>query len=134
MVVFFFQVPHTFLGKVVGSLCAICGVLTIALPVPVIVSNFDYFYQRERARKFHHAVKDGCSNDKTSDEIAQFTLDTEKFRRQERIERQKKLKKLEKRHSRQSRSLFQMFLSKSGMVKAQPKNEQLIVTERESVV
>ncbi|XP_037547319.1 potassium voltage-gated channel subfamily A member 1 [Nematolebias whitei] len=39
--------PVTVWGKMVGSMCAIAGVLTISLPVPVIVSNFSYFYHRE---------------------------------------------------------------------------------------
>ncbi|XP_077590678.1 potassium voltage-gated channel subfamily A member 1 [Stigmatopora nigra] len=42
--------PETVGGKLVGSMCAIAGVLTISLPVPVIVSNFSYFYHREMER------------------------------------------------------------------------------------
>ncbi|KAM3186580.1 hypothetical protein ACTXT7_004048 [Hymenolepis weldensis] len=37
-------------GMMVGALCAITGVLTIALPVPVIVSNFSMFYSHTQAR------------------------------------------------------------------------------------
>jgi len=42
--------PRTYLGMFVGSLCALTGVLTIALPVPVIVSNFALFYSHTQAR------------------------------------------------------------------------------------
>ncbi len=34
----------------VGAMCALTGVLTIALPVPVIVSNFSMFYSHTQAR------------------------------------------------------------------------------------
>ncbi|CAB4020371.1 potassium voltage-gated channel subfamily A member 1-like isoform X1 [Paramuricea clavata] len=49
--------PVTLWGKIVGSLCAISGVLTIALPVPVIVSNFNYFYHRENEHRAAEASR-----------------------------------------------------------------------------
>ncbi|KAM7538503.1 hypothetical protein Aperf_G00000070477 [Anoplocephala perfoliata] len=50
--------PQTVLGKAVGCLCAVAGVLTIALPVPVIVSNFNYFYMKERENEelIHYSI------------------------------------------------------------------------------
>ncbi|XP_009567538.2 potassium voltage-gated channel subfamily A member 5 [Cuculus canorus] len=54
--------PVTVGGKIVGSLCAIAGVLTIALPVPVIVSNFNYFYHRETDHEEQAVLKDEHSS------------------------------------------------------------------------
>ncbi|XP_066936084.1 shaker-related potassium channel tsha2-like isoform X2 [Clytia hemisphaerica] len=42
--------PKTLIGQMVGTLCAISGVLVIALPVPVIVGNFERYYKQERSR------------------------------------------------------------------------------------
>ncbi|XP_037623272.1 potassium voltage-gated channel subfamily D member 2-like isoform X2 [Sebastes umbrosus] len=46
------MVPKTIVGKVFGSICSLSGVLVIALPVPVIVSNFSRIYhQSQRSEK-----------------------------------------------------------------------------------
>ncbi|XP_018667083.2 potassium voltage-gated channel subfamily A member 1 isoform X2 [Ciona intestinalis] len=49
--------PITVAGKMVGSVCALTGILCLALPVPVIVSNFMYFYQRAVANKTRDDMK-----------------------------------------------------------------------------
>ena len=48
--------PKTWQGMIVGSICALSGVLTIALPIPVIVSNFTYFYQSEHEYRQFEAM------------------------------------------------------------------------------
>ncbi|KAF7660706.1 hypothetical protein LDENG_00276100 [Lucifuga dentata] len=64
--------PVTVGGKLVGSMCAIAGVLTISLPVPVIVSNFSYFYHREMECEdtmvYHHVATSLWEKDKENNE------------------------------------------------------------------
>ena len=56
-------VPQTFQGKIIGALCALCGVLVVALPVPVVVSNFSLYYSYAQS-KFRSTEKTAqiCNN------------------------------------------------------------------------
>ena len=56
------MVPSTLIGKLVGSICSLSGVVVIALPVPVIVTSFSRIYTRnqriERIRDRSMLVRD----------------------------------------------------------------------------
>jgi hypothetical protein len=42
--------PQTFLGKVVGGLCALSGIFILTLPIPIVVNSFAAYYKnREEA-------------------------------------------------------------------------------------
>ena len=47
--------PKTFPGKVVGSACAVSGLLIISLPIAIIASSFDCYYQNMEATE--HSVR-----------------------------------------------------------------------------
>jgi hypothetical protein len=44
-------VPVTPFGYVIGGMCALCGLIFMALPIPVIVNNFTTFYAHAKARQ-----------------------------------------------------------------------------------
>uniref|UniRef100_A0A3Q3W135 A-type voltage-gated potassium channel KCND1 n=1 Tax=Mola mola TaxID=94237 RepID=A0A3Q3W135_MOLML len=83
------MVPKTIMGKIFGSICSLSGVLVIALPVPVIVSNFSRIYhQSQRAEKRRtqkktrlariHAVKSGGANAYLQYKHNQLLIDLDK--------------------------------------------------------
>lgn len=62
--------PKSVWGKLVGSGCALCGVLAIALPVPVIVSNFDAIYKKYRNRKLKQQGLQDADDDSKSRKLS----------------------------------------------------------------
>ena len=52
--------PLSMCGKLVGGACAINGVMVLAMVVPIVVNNFEFFYKRDKmnsARKTEQRLK-----------------------------------------------------------------------------
>ncbi|XP_063080058.1 potassium voltage-gated channel subfamily S member 3a [Engraulis encrasicolus] len=41
--------PVTLAGKLIGTLCIVCGLLVVALPITIIFNKFSKYYQRQKA-------------------------------------------------------------------------------------
>jgi len=37
--------PKTFLGKLIGGFCALCGTFILTLPIPIVVNSFAGYYK-----------------------------------------------------------------------------------------
>ena len=63
---------QTLLGKIVGSMCAVCGVLVMALPIPIVVDNFADYYSEQKKIEAKELKKEAQAKQ------AEFDVDAEK--------------------------------------------------------
>ncbi|XP_063771410.1 potassium voltage-gated channel subfamily S member 3 [Pseudophryne corroboree] len=56
--------PVTLYGKLVGSVCILCGILVVALPITIIFNKFSKYYQKQKAIDV-----DGCNEDDQKDKF-----------------------------------------------------------------
>ena len=59
--------PTTVLGKLVGSACAVSGVLVMALPIPIVVDNFADYYKEQKKIEAKELKKEAQAKQATVD-------------------------------------------------------------------
>ena len=64
--------PCDWSGKIIGSMCAVCGVLVMALPIPIVVDNFADYYSEQKKIEAKELKKEAQAKQ------AEFDVDAEK--------------------------------------------------------
>jgi len=66
--------PVTGLGKLVGTLCAVSGVLVLSLPIPIIAGNFETFHKNMQKKNKAEKSKKQLEENKALEEKERITF------------------------------------------------------------
>ena len=66
---------QSIIGKLVGSFTAVCGVLVMALPIPIVVDNFADYYKEQKTLEIKELKKEAQEvQDKMDERAAKVVL------------------------------------------------------------
>jgi len=74
--------PTTGLGKFVGTMCAVSGVLVLSLPIPIIAGNFEDFHRMQQTKTKAEKAKKKLTEAKATEEAERVAFCKAELRRQ----------------------------------------------------